>query len=120
MRSSPISSGLRVAANTVFAPLSRASLTSARPIPRFAPVMRTVLFATSIPLWLRGVMDEIPFHPYYGPPPAKDTCNGSATGQRSREPEPRQDGVLEASHGGDPVARQREDVEADSVADTAS
>jgi NAD(P)-dependent dehydrogenase (short-subunit alcohol dehydrogenase family) len=24
-------------------------------------------------------MDEIPFHPYYGPPPAKDTCSGSAT-----------------------------------------
>ena len=63
-RSSAISIGPRLPANTLFAPRRMASLTSARPMPRFAPVIRTVLFAMSIPLWLRRVMDEISFHPF--------------------------------------------------------
>src|SRR5262245_551627 len=76
-RLSAIPIGPRLPANTLFAPLRMASPTRARPIPRFAPVIRTVLFAMSIPLWLGRVMGEISFTPYYGPPPAEDTHTGS-------------------------------------------
>src|SRR5215510_7831380 len=76
-RLSAILIGPRLPANTLFAPLRMASLTRARPMPRFAPVIRTVLFAMSIPLWLGRVMGEISFTPYYGPPPAEDTHTGS-------------------------------------------
>src|SRR4029453_17025103 len=81
-RSSAISIGPRVPANTFFAPLRIASLTSARPMPRFAPVIRTVLFAMSIPVLLRRVMGESSFIPFYGCPPAKDTDATSAISPR--------------------------------------
>jgi hypothetical protein len=47
-------------------------------MPRFAPVISTDLFAMFKPrcwgaIWLSRAMDEISFHPYYAPPPAKDT-----------------------------------------------
>src|SRR5258708_29162266 len=40
-----------------------------------------------------------------------------SAGERSRQPEPCEDAVLEAGHGADPVAAEGEDVEAGAVAD---
>src|SRR5712692_6722950 len=48
-RLSVFCSALRVPAYTLFAPRLSASVTSARPIPRLAPVIKTVLFAMFIP-----------------------------------------------------------------------
>src|SRR5713226_3507242 len=48
-RLSECCSALRVPAYTLFAPRLSASVTSARPIPRLAPVIKTVLFAMFIP-----------------------------------------------------------------------
>src|SRR5215475_1877761 len=52
--------GPRVPAYTFLAPRLSASSTSARPMPRFAPVIRTVLFSISI------LASYPTFNPYYG------------------------------------------------------
>src|SRR5262245_60278259 len=120
-RSSAMSNGPRLPANTLLAPLRIASLTSARPMPRFAPVIRTVLFAMSIPLWLRRVMGEISFTPFYGSPSAKDTWAGSPTeaGYRpgSDRGSPSHGSTLLSKRvmGADPIAGEHDDIEADPV-----
>src|SRR5262252_3883203 len=71
-RPSECAKGRRVAAYTRFAPLLNASSTSARPMPRFAPVIKTVLFSMFIPSSLLLVVLSTS---YYALPAGEDTSH---------------------------------------------
>src|SRR5438552_5166842 len=54
--------GWRLAAYTRFAPLFKASSTSARPMPRFAPVIKIVLFSMFITFSFRIIVSSIGYY----------------------------------------------------------
>src|SRR5262249_22363764 len=70
-------SALRVPAYTLFAPRLSASLTSARPMPRLAPVIKTVLFARFISVLLLDrcpdLLKSTSLQPIVGAAGQKDT-----------------------------------------------
>src|SRR5439155_25386813 len=68
LRDAPIGmgKGWRVAACTRFAPLFKASSTSARPMPRFAPVIKIVLFSMFITFSFRIIVPSIGYYASLG------------------------------------------------------